>query len=170
MKEKDILVDFKDQQVVLYAEKPDNSIGPVQTGSYVTKNYIDEFYNILGQLEKSLYEKLLNKEISPVYLFMTLEELTISELAARVRLSKRRVKKHITYKGFPKICISDLMKYADVFNIPLSNFFQIISTRQDAKWRMAYQVDSENAKLLTISQEKTDNPFIVFTKPEKNDK
>jgi hypothetical protein len=168
MKEKDILVDYQAHQVVIYAEKSDESIGPVQTGAYVTKNYIDEFFHIMGNLEKSLYEKLLNHEISPVYVFMTLEALTVSELASRVRLSKRKVMKHLTYKHFPNIRISELKKYAEVFNIPLANFFQIVSTKQDVKWRMGYNADQENAKPLTISQEKTNNPYIIYTKPEKN--
>ena len=43
MKEKDILTNFKDQQLILYAEKEDNTIGPVQTGSYLAGNYLDEY-------------------------------------------------------------------------------------------------------------------------------
>jgi hypothetical protein len=168
MKEKDILTDYKEHQVVLYAEKTDNSIGPVQTGAYVTKYFIDEFYNIMGNLEKSLYEKLLNHEISPVYLYMTLEELTVSELAARAKISKRKVMRHLTYKHFADVTVNELTRYADVFNIPVANFFQIVSTRQDSKWRMGYNAENENAKLLTISQEKTNNPYIVYTKPETN--
>ena len=168
MKEKDILTDYKEHQVVLYAEKTDDSIGPVQTGAYVTKYFIDEFYNIMGNLEKSLYEKLINHEISPVYLYMTLEELTVSELASRAKISKRKVMRHLTYKHFTDVTVNELARYADVFNIPVANFFQIVTTRQDSKWRMGYKAEDENAKLLTISQEKTNNPFIVYTKPETN--
>ena len=106
MKEKDILTDYKDHQVVLYAEKADDTIGPVQTGSYVTRHFIDEFYNIMGNLEKSLYEKLINHEISPIYLYMTMEELTVSELAARAKISKRKVMRHLTYKHLTDVTVN----------------------------------------------------------------
>ena len=168
MKEKDILTDFKDQQLIIYAEKDDNTIGPVQTGSYLARNYLDEFYYIWGNFEKSLFDKLQNNVISPIYLYMSLEELTISELAARVKLPKYKVRKHLEFKHFLKIKVKELKRYAEVFNIPVANFFQIINTRQDANWRMGYSAKVENAKSLTISQEKTNNPLLVITKPEKN--
>jgi hypothetical protein len=168
MKEKDILIDYKDHQVVIYAEKSDNTIGPVQTGSYVTSHYIDEFFYLMGSLEKSLYEKLQNREISPICLYMTIEELTISELASRVKLPKHKVKRHLEFAHFPKIRVSELQRYAEVFNIPVANLFQVITTRQDIGWRMGYSAKIENAKPLTISQEKTNNPFLVITKPEQN--
>ena len=168
MKEKDILIDYKDHQVVLYAEKTDNSIGPVQTGSYIACYYIDEFLNLMGSLERSLYEKLRKGEISIIYLYMTLEELTVSELALRVKIPLRRVKKHLTVEHFPSIKIVELRRYAEVFNIPLANLFQIIVTKQDIKWRMGYNAESEKEKPVTISQEETDNPYVVFTKPEIN--
>jgi hypothetical protein len=168
MKEKDVLTDFKAHQVVLYAEKSDNSIGPVQTGSYVSGHYIDEFYNFMGKIERESFEKLQNGEISPVCLYMNIEEMTVSELASRVRLSKHRVKKHLTHKYFPTIKVSELKRYAEVFNIPVANFFQIISTRQDNEWRPGFKTEVENAKPVVISQTGTGNPYVVITKPELN--
>jgi hypothetical protein len=168
MKEKDLLVDFKRHQVVLYAEKNDEDIGPVQTGSYMARNYLDEFHYLMSNLEKSLFEKLQNGEISPIYLYMTIEELTVSELAARVQIPLRRVKKHLVSRHFADIRVSELKRYADVFNIPVANFFQIISTRQDSKWRMGFVDEVEKAKPVTISQAETNNPFVVITKPEVN--
>ncbi|MBN2276087.1 MAG: hypothetical protein JXR41_03240 [Bacteroidales bacterium] len=168
MKEKDLLVDFKKHQLVLYAEKNDEDIGPVQTGSYMARNYLDEFHYLMGNLEKSMYEKLQNGEISPIYLYMTLEELTVSELAARVQIPLRRVKKHLTPKHFANIHVYELKRYADVFNIPVANLFQIISTRQDSKWRMSFIDEEEMAKPATISQVETNNAFVVITKPELN--
>jgi len=168
MKEKDILTDCKDQQAVLYAEQSDNSIGPVQTGSSVTGHYLDEFLFLTEHVEELLYEKLRNGEISPIFLYMTIEELTVSELASRVKLPLRRVKKHLTPQHFSKIRVSELKRYAEAFNIPVANFFQVISTRQDRKWRMGYKTAVENAKPVTISQDETKNPYIVITKPELN--
>jgi len=168
MKEKDILTDFKDHQLILYAEKEDQTIGPVQTGSYLAGNYLDEFYHIWGNFEKELFEKLLNQEISPVARYKSLEELSLSELAARAGIPKRRVKKHLKTKNFLKASVEDLQRYADVFNIPVANFFQIISTKQDASWNIGHNIEKAKARPLTISQEKTSNPLLVITNPEKN--
>jgi hypothetical protein len=168
MKEKDVLTDFKAHQVVLYAEKSDNSIGPVQTGSYVSGHYIDEFYHFMGKIERESFEKLQNNEISPICLYMNIEELTVSELALRVGLPKRKVVKHLTHKYFPTIKVSELKRYAEIFNIPVANFFQIITTRQDNEWRPGFKTEVENAKPVVISQIATGNPYVVITKPELN--
>jgi transcriptional regulator with XRE-family HTH domain len=168
MKEKDILTDFKGQQLILYAEKEDQTIGPVQTGSYLAGNYLDEFYHIWGKFEKELFEKVLNQEISPVARYKTLEELSLSELAARAGIPKRRVRKHLKYKYFVKATVKELQRYADVFNVPVANFFQIISTKQDGNWNIGHNVEKAKSRPLTISQEKTPNPLLVITNPDKN--
>jgi hypothetical protein len=167
MKEKDIKTDFKDQQLILYAEKEDSSIGPVLTGSYLSGNYMDEFYKIWGSFEKELFEQVLSMKISPIARYKSLEELSLSELAARAGIPKRKVKKHLKYKYFLRAKVDDLLRYADVFNIPVANFFQIISTKQDAKWNIGYNIKVAKSKPMTISQEKTNNPLIVITNPEK---
>jgi hypothetical protein len=164
MKDKDILVDFKPQQLILYAEKSDGSFGPVQTGSYMSKNHIDDFYNIVENHNKSLLGKLRNGEISPINYFMSVEELTIPELAARVGISKASLKKHLDPKGFQKISIKMLKRYADVFNVPLANLFQIINTREDMKWYMGYLEGADKSQACLISQSKTENPLLVETK------
>jgi len=168
MKEKDILTEFKDHQLILYAEKEDESIGPVQTGSYLAGNYLDEFYHIWGKFEKDLFGQLINRKISPVARYKSLEELSISELAARAAIPKRRVKRQLKYKHFLKATVGELQRYAEVFNIPVANFFQIISTKQDASWNIGHNRETAGSLPLTISQEKTPNPLLVITNPEKN--
>lgn len=168
MKEKEIKVDFKQHQLILYAEKEDETIGPIVSGSYMAKNHLADFYQIWGKLEKDLFEQLVKKKISPIACFQELEELTLAELAARTGLAKRKVKRHLTYRYFKKASVEELQKYADVFNIPVANFFQIISTKQDEKWNMGHNPEVAKKTPLTISQEKTENPLVVITNPEKN--
>jgi hypothetical protein len=168
MKEKEIKIDFKPHQVILYAEKEDDTIGPVLSGSYMAKNHLADFHQIWGSLEKELFGKLIKREISPIVCFKELEELTTTELASRTGLSKRKVRRHLTYRHFMKANVEELQKYADVFNIPVANFFQIVATRQDGKWNMGYNAEAAKKAVLTISQEKTENPLIVITNPEKS--
>ncbi|MCP4313307.1 MAG: helix-turn-helix transcriptional regulator [Bacteroidetes bacterium] len=168
MKEKEIKIDFKPHQLILYAEKEDDTIGPVLSGSYMAKNHLADFHQIWGNLEKETFEQLVKKEISPIARFKELQELTTSELASRTGLSKRKVKRHLTYRHFMKASVKELQKYADVFNVPVANFFQIISTRQDGSWNMGHNAEAAKKIPLTINQEKTGNPLVVITNPEKN--
>lgn len=162
MKEKEVKVDCEEQQVVLFAEKDDSSYGPVQTGSYITKNYLDDFQLKQQHLEENLIAKLTAGEISPVYFFMTLEDISISELAKRAGIAKNKVKKHLQPAGFMKARVSDVSKYAEVFNIPAANLFQLIHTVQDSKWKSNYRETEGKAKY-QIEQLKTGNPVVVVT-------
>ena len=117
--------------------------------------------------KKNTFALLLKKEISPIARFKELEELTTSELAARTGLSKRKVKRQLTHRHFLKASVEELQKYADVFNIPIANFFQIISTKEDGKWNMGYDAKAAKKLELTISQKTTENPLLVITNPEK---
>jgi hypothetical protein len=149
LKEKDAAIDYKEHQLILYVEKKDGSYGPVKTGSYITKNYIDDFWLKRNNLEQDYLQKVKIGEISPIAYYMVLGELTPSELAARVRLSARRVKKHMTPKHFGTITLEHLRRYCEVFNVPLVNMLQVIVT------------DKKNLKVL---EEKTDNPFFTILK------
>jgi hypothetical protein len=164
MKEEDVKVDFKEQQMMIYVEKQDGSIIPVQTGSYIAKKYIGDFHEMTDKLYTALTERLKKGEISPVYYFMTMEELSVAELASRAGISKSSVKKHLAPKGFQKANVQDLKRYADAFNIPIANFFQVIRTREDRKWYPGYRDDKEKSEAILISQVRTETPLIVETK------
>jgi hypothetical protein len=161
MKEKDAKIDFKKQQVILYTEKEDHSFGATQTGSYISGMYLDDFREKKKKLDDQLSEMWKKEEISPVYYYMMMEEMTITDLADRVGLSKSRVKQHFTIAGFLKIRIAHLKKYAEIFNVPLANFFQIIYTNQDSHWRTHFD---ENDQTIKLDQTQTANPLLVITK------
>ena len=167
MKEKDIKIDSTKQPLILYAEKEDESIGPVLTSSYMAEKHLVDFHEIWGKLEKDLLGKLIRMEISPIARFKQLEEMSLKELASRTGIPARRVKKHLQMKHFMKATVDELARYADVFNIPVANLFQIIETKQDASWNIGYIKELAMAKALTISQESTTNPLLVITNPEK---
>jgi hypothetical protein len=169
MKEKDIKIDFKPHQLIVYAEKDDNSFGPVQTGSYISKNYLDDFRQKHTHLDETLIEKLKAGEISPVYYYMMMEDLSVSELAARTGIRVGKVKKHLLTKHFGEITTTQLKHYSEVFNIPVANLFQLIETRDDQKWKANFEEETAKDKLL-IEQKKTNNPFIVETKIEEKNK
>lgn len=150
MKEEDLLVDFIPQQLILYAEKEDGSYGPVQTGSDMAKNHLDDYWFKYNNLQKSLMNQLINNEISSIQYYMILFELSPSELASRVGISTYRLKRHLKPEVFNKIRISLLQRYAVVFNVPIANMFQMILTT------------NENGPL--IEQRATKNRNMVITK------
>jgi len=117
MKEKEGYIDCPEQQMIIYVEKENGQYGPMQTGSYITKNYIDDFFFKRKNLIESLHNQVEKGEISPVNFFMILEDLTIPELAARTRIPSRKVKKHLHPDHFHKLPEELLNRYATVFNI-----------------------------------------------------
>lgn len=117
MKEKEGFVDCPEQQMILYVEKEDGKFGPMQTGSFITKNYIDDYFEKRKNLIASLRQQIQLGEISPVKFFMVLEDLTINELSARTRIPIRKIRKHLTPDHFNSLTADLLRGYADVFNV-----------------------------------------------------
>ncbi len=144
MKEKEAKVDYREHQLVLYVEKKDGSYGPLQTGSFITKNYVDDYWRKRANLEKSSMERIRKGEITPIAFYMTLEELTPSELASRVGIPARKVRKHLEPAHFGSVTIELLRRYAEVFNVPVTALLQAVTT---------------DAKNLTLREEKTNNPY-----------
>jgi hypothetical protein len=125
MKEKDGYVDCPEQQLILYVEKEDGTYGPMQTGSFLTKNYIDDYFDKRKKLEISLKERLDKGEISPVAFFMTLEDLSVAEMASRIGVSRRRVKREMRPEFFGGIPLKKLQQYSRVFNISVSEMLAL---------------------------------------------
>jgi hypothetical protein len=126
MKEKDSIIDCPQQQLILYVEKEDGKYEPVQTGSYITKNFLDDYQLKRMHLEEALRKQVQSREVSPIYYYMVLEDLTISELAARTGLRKRKVKKHLEASNFSSIPQSSLQIYSDVFNITIRDMLNLL--------------------------------------------
>jgi hypothetical protein len=155
MKEKEARVDYREHQLVLYVEKKDGTYGPLRTGSYITKNYIDDYWYKRRNLEKEYLDKVISGEISPIAYYMVLEELTPSELAARVKISTRRVKKHLTPAAFGSATVEELRRYCEVFSVPLSSMLH------------ALVIKNRN---VSIREARTGNPYFNLMKIEAGKK
>ena len=132
MKEKDGIIDCPQQQLILFVEKEDGKYEPVQTGSYLTKNFLDDYELKRHHLEESLKKQILSGEVSPIYYFMVLEELTLSELAARAGIRKGKVRKHMQGSEFASITPDVLQKYADVFNITVPEMLKLLPSTTES--------------------------------------
>lgn len=147
MKEKEAKIDYREHQLVLYVEKKDGSYGPVQTGSYITKHYIDDYWYKRKNLEKEYQEKIRRGEISPIAYYMILEELTPSELASRVGIPTRKVKRHLRPEHFGTITVDQLDRYCAVFNVSYFSLFHALTSRKSD---------------VRLKEDKTDNPYYTI--------
>ena len=165
MKEKEALIDYEPHQLVLYVEKADGTFGPLQTGSFISKNYIEDFWDKMEKLRISLLQQVQNNEISPIEYYRIIHDFNIFELSSRSGVSLFKVKRHLKVKGFYKAKASDLLKYAEVFDIPVSNLFQVITINgRDNETKDGLN----NEKRISLRQTKTKNPYLVITKFELN--
>lgn len=164
MKEKDAHVDFEQQQLIMYVEKEDGTYGPIQTGSYISKNYLDDFWDKTVKLRNSLLEKLKKNEITPIYFYKTIHDFNDVELSRRTKIPVRKVKKHQKIEGFGKAKLSELMKYAYAFDIPISNLLQAIVVEDSNTG------SDESGQSFVVKQTRTENPFVVITKIEQKNK
>jgi hypothetical protein len=124
VKEKDAIVDSKEQQIVLYVEKDDGSYGTVRTGAYMITEHGDDFRQKVADAEAQCRDKLPKKQISPIGFFITLfgmvqDAMAIPDVAKRVGLRASAVRKHMEPKGYESVTVGQLKKYADVFGVPL---------------------------------------------------
>ena len=148
MKEQEARVDFDKHQLVLYVEKENGSFGEMQTGAYLTKNYVDDFWQKRKHLEENCLEQLRKGEISPIGYYMILVNISAADLASRLGISTAKVKKHQSFQHFQKLGLPLLKRYAEVFGIPVANLFQVIVLSKQT---------------LSTRFTKTNNPLVVIT-------
>ena len=166
MKEKDAYIDYEPQQLIMYVEKEDGSYGPIQTGSYISKNYLDDFWDKMMKLRNSLLEKLKKNEITPIYFYKLIHDFNDVELSRRTGIPVYKVKRHQKLKSFKSVKLSEMQKYAYAFDIPVSNLLQAIVV-EDNEDKAESDVMEQP---IIVKQTRTENPFLVITKIELNKK
>ncbi len=146
MKEKEAQIKHDLHPLVLYVEKEDGTYGRVESASYLSKNYLDDYFDKVRKWDAELKEKLDRGEISPVYYYMIMLEMGEGDLASRVGIAKWKLRKHLKMSAFEKISLKMLRRYADVFDIPVSNLlhFTVIKEKDQDKLKITYQKASNN--------------------------
>ena len=154
MKEKESKIDHS-HQLILYVEKEDHSYGPLQTGSFLASNYLDDFFDKMNKLKQKRLDELIAGKISPLAYYKDLVDIGEGDLAIRVGVSRRKLRSHMTPEGFAGITVSLLEKYAEVFGIPVAQLFQIVLC------------DDERIEMKT---EKTGLSQVIISRLTKKDK
>lgn len=132
----------------MYVEKNNGAYQPIETGSYMIETHFDDFLKKRNNLKNNYSDKLKKGEISPIEYYRVLINISIGDLASRIGLSSRKVKKHLQPENFKSIKLNILKRYADVFRVPVANLFQLLDQ------------DDSNQK---FKQLKSENQFIVIT-------
>jgi predicted XRE-type DNA-binding protein len=88
--------------------------------------YMTKFYEI-----RRMKKEVLEGKISPIKLLIDLNNMSVEDIASRLKISRGKAKSHLTIKGFKKITIELLEKYAMIFDIPISEFFQFITLKKN---------------------------------------
>ena len=151
MKEKDLYVEFDPHKLVYYAEKEDNSYGPIISGSYLSANYLDDHWMKRKNLEEKLRKQVIANEISPIFYYMTYLEMGPKDLASRANMSMRKLSKTFKPEGFNKLKVAQLKRFADIFNIPVFSLFQ------------TFLIKDEDHEKLELQQAATDNELYHIT-------
>ena len=87
---------------------------------------IATFYEQRRLEMERLRRRVLDGEISPIALCMIYQQMTESDLATRVKLGRRAVRKHLTPEGFRDLTVERLQRYARVFDVAVADFFQFL--------------------------------------------
>ena len=138
---------------IVYVEREDSTYGPVQTGSVMMEKYYDDYLQKRKRLEESCMERLRGGEISPVAFYMERINISEADLACRVGVSRRKLRKHRTPAGFAGIGLPLAARYAEVFGVPVANLFQVLAAGGECR----------------IRQEKTRSPLLVVTRATKGE-
>jgi len=154
MKEKEAQINFDLHPLVLYVEKEDGSYVRAESASYLSSNYLDDYFDKIRKWDKELKGQLEKGEISPVYYYRIMMEFGEGDLASRVGICKRKLKRHYKMEAFEKINLKMLKRYADVFDVPVSNMLHFVT------------IGEKDIEKLKISYRKSKNPYISFSKIE----
>lgn len=146
MKQREVQIPGE-RKFVVYVEKEDGSYGPVETGSVMVREYFDDFLAKRRHLEATLRADLAQGRISSIAYYATLLSMGEGDLAARAGVSRRRLRHHMTPAGFARLRLETVRRYAEIFDVPVANLFQIVA----------------DADLERLRQEPTASPFVVLT-------
>jgi hypothetical protein len=120
--------------VTFDAEKNGKYVQKVVRPEIAGKEKLAETYYIARKVELDrLIEELKQGDISPIKLYMEYFHMNLQDLANRMNISQSKLNKHFTLEGFKNLKISDLSKYAVIFDIGAAEFFQILNIKDDIK-------------------------------------
>ena len=112
--------------------------------SYVASEYneeIDIYYQQRAVEMERLHNELLSGAISPISFFVQYQSMVIGDVAKRVGLRAGQVQRHMTPEGFRRATVEQLMRYAKVFDVTVSDFFELSYLADDIETEVSKHHD-----------------------------
>ena len=116
----------KSHRIVLFQTNKKGECVPQITSPEIANEMVDTLYEERADNWKKNKEELNTGNISPICLFFRYHNMNVKDVASRLQTSPSKVKKHLTMKGFMKLDLITLKKYASIFDISIGDFFQFI--------------------------------------------
>jgi len=113
------------REMVYAVDKDGNYTTSLSSGWDPKTIALDNAIKVIEERISIAKEKVLKGETSPIEYYMELHKMDIPVLAGYVGLWQWRVKRHFKPAVFKKLKEKTLQKYADVFEISLSELKQI---------------------------------------------
>jgi hypothetical protein len=113
------------REMVYAVDKDGNYTTSLSSGWDPKTIALDNAIKVIEERIAIAKEKVLKGETSPIEYYMELHKMDIPVLASYVGLWQWRVKRHFKPAVFKKLKEKTLQKYADVFEISLSELKQI---------------------------------------------
>ena len=116
------------------------------------EDQIETYYEQRKLEMERLKRQVLDAEISPIALCMAYQQMTLPDLSARAKLSKRQVKRHLTPTGFRELTVELLQRYARVFDVAVADFFQFLTVKAGTKAEVKHH-NERLVQLIDVSPE-----------------
>ncbi len=127
-------------RVVLYETDEDGRCVP-RLSKVEYDDQIDTFYVQRQKELERLLDDLMQERISPVSFFMQMQNMTVKDVAARMRISVGRARRHMTREGFDGIKVGMLRRYAKMFGVTIADMFTFTHVNEDLDVEVAHSGD-----------------------------
>ena len=108
-------------KTIVYAVDKDGKYVATQTSGWEPEDIAHSHaWDVIEKRIKETKELVLQGKFSPIAYFMEKNIMTPKRLSGMTGFSTRKVKKHLTPKGFSNLSKKQLTAYADIFEITLN--------------------------------------------------
>ncbi len=115
--------------LVLYAVDDDGKFSPTPSSGWETAYYSGHNLELeFQELAEEAKKRVKNNQTSPLEYFAYKATIDIDGLALFMEMPKRKVKKHLTVKGFEKLDDAMLEKYANLLHTDVETIKKFKST------------------------------------------
>jgi hypothetical protein len=115
-------------KTIIYAVDKDGNYVTAKTSGWEPEDIAHEqAWQAIEKRIRETKELVLQNKLSPIAYFMEKELLTPKRLSGFIGYSTRKIKRHLTPRGFSKISKEQLSTYANIFEITVDELINFNS-------------------------------------------